>query len=85
MLTNEQIEAIARAYCAAIGADPDMTVGHGYGDTMTASEKSKDNHFGSGMIPAIALYSPQWMLMRPQVEREWAIRKAFEVMEVSEA
>lgn len=55
MLTDDQLEKAARAYCASAGLDPDEKVGHG-------APPSSD-----GWAPAVLMYSPRWRIVADEL------------------
>ena len=67
--TNSEIEAKAKALCAADGLDPDQDVAHAYGDDFTVQEweyRWTSNIAISGEL----VVSPIWKLYRARAVAE---------------
>jgi hypothetical protein len=62
-VTNYDIEAKAKALCAADGLDPDQNVTHAYGDDFTAQEW-KYRWTSNTAISSQPVVSPMWRLYR---------------------
>ena len=59
MMTEKQIEVAARKFCEMLGLDPDARVGHGV--------DVEDGY--TGLVPAVAIYSPQWTRYAREIKR----------------
>ncbi len=62
-VTNDKIEAKAKALCANDGLDPDQNVTHAYGDDFTAQEW-EHRWTSNTAIPVQPVVSPMWRLYR---------------------
>ncbi len=62
-VTNNEIEAKAKALCADAGLDPDETVMHAYGDDFTALEWQY-RWTSDTAISGQPVISPMWRLFR---------------------
>jgi len=62
-VTNDEIEAKAKALCAGDGLDPDLNVTHAYGDDFTAQEWEY-RWTSNTAITCKPVVSPMWRLFR---------------------
>jgi hypothetical protein len=62
-VTNAEIEAKAKVFCAADGLDPDLNVTHAYGDDFTAQEWEY-RWTANTAISGQPVVSPLWRLYR---------------------
>jgi hypothetical protein len=62
-VTNNEIEAKAKALCADDGLDPDQTVTHAYGDDFTVQEWEYQ-WTSNTAISGQPVVSPMWRLYR---------------------
>ena len=71
-MTEEEIERVARAMCAALGIDPDATVNTGYHDCMTPREEIE-----AGPVSFGALWQePRWRTYRHDAAMAIAAKSA---------
>jgi hypothetical protein len=70
-LTNNEIEAKAKALCADDGLDPDQNVTHAYGDDFTAQEWEY-RWTSNTAISGQPVVSPMWRLYRARAVGELA-------------
>ena len=76
-MDDTKIERVARSICTSMGLDPDEMIEHGYGDDMTPAEwREATGGNGSMFVPAIALQSPRWRLLRDRAVMAIAMHEA---------
>jgi hypothetical protein len=76
MMDDDQIEAVARGICTALGVDPDEQVGCGAYDDDTPAERKARFKDGVMSVPAIMLYMPRWRLYRWKAAEALAVQSA---------
>ena len=70
-VTNDEIEAKAKALCADDGLDPDQNMTHAYGDDFTV-QKWECQWALNTAIPVQPVVSPMWRLYRARAVVELA-------------
>lgn len=75
-MDDDQIEAVARGICTALGLDPDELAGCGAYDDDTPAERKARFKNGIMSVPAIMLYIPQWRLYRWKAAEALAVQAA---------
>ena len=73
----DALEAPARAYCEALGLDPDEIMSCGVQDICT--EKEVQDDFPNGVFPAGSLQEPRWQLYRRAAQANVAAEAAITV------